>query len=295
MTRSAPLVEPSQRPFPGRRRLVVGCGPLGIRVARRWLAAGDRVWGITRSRCQPLAAAGIEPIEADVTARFQPLLPEVDTVVWSVGFDRRSGCSPHDLHVAGLQRLLDRLSPAVRVVFSSSTGVWSGGHGELVDETTPVSPSRPATVALVEAEDLLRRHPRGPGIALRFAGLYGPERLPRLEAIRHGEPVEADPHSWLNLIHLDDAADVVCLAADSAMAGPLYVVSDGTPIQRAAWYQRLAELTGSPPATFRAPSVSDRGGNKRVDSTRLMHDLRPQLSYPDALACLPRVLAEAAT
>lgn len=276
-----------------RRRLVVGCGPLGMRVARRWLAAGDRVWGITRSRPQPLAAAGIEPIVADVTDRVLPLLPDLDTVLWSVGFDRHGGCSPHDVHVAGLQRLLDRLGPNVRVVFSSSTGVWSDGDGERVDETTPVSPSRPATQALVEAEELLRRHPRGSGVALRFAGLYGPERLPRLDTIRHGRPIEADPRSWLNLIHLDDAAEVVCLAADSPTAGPLYVVSDGMPIQRAAWYQRLADLTGSPAATFQPPSPNARGGNKRVDPSRMMSDLRPQMAYPDALASLPGLLAKA--
>jgi nucleoside-diphosphate-sugar epimerase len=40
------------------RRLIVGCGYLGTRVARRWLAAGDQVFGITRSqsRAEALAA-----------------------------------------------------------------------------------------------------------------------------------------------------------------------------------------------------------------------------------------------
>ena len=51
-------------------RLIVGCGYLGTRVARRWLAAGDRVFGITRSptRAAQLAAIGITPIVCDVTA-----------------------------------------------------------------------------------------------------------------------------------------------------------------------------------------------------------------------------------
>ena len=42
-----------------RRRLVAGCGALGMRVARRWLAAGDAVWGTTRCRHEQLAEAGI--------------------------------------------------------------------------------------------------------------------------------------------------------------------------------------------------------------------------------------------
>ena len=31
---------------PARTRLVVGCGYLGSRVARRWIAAGDRVFAV---------------------------------------------------------------------------------------------------------------------------------------------------------------------------------------------------------------------------------------------------------
>ncbi len=105
-------------------------------------------------------------------------------------------------------------------MLSSSTGVWGDGDGELVDEQTPVCPSRPSAAALVEAETMLRRHPKGPGVALRFAGLYGPERLPRLDDLRAGREITADPASWLNLIHLDDAASVVCWAADAAAPAP---------------------------------------------------------------------------
>ena len=174
-----------------KRRLVAGCGALGMRVARRWIAAGDQVWGTTRSRRELLIEAGIVPIVADLGSDRLPALPEVDTVFWAVGFDRRSETTPHDLHVGGLARLLDAVPSAVRVVLSSSTGVWGDGDGELVDEQTPVCPSRPSAVAIVEAETMLRRHPKGPGVALRFAGLYGPERLPRLDDLRAGREITA--------------------------------------------------------------------------------------------------------
>ncbi|MFN9367664.1 MAG: hypothetical protein ACK6CT_02705, partial [Planctomycetia bacterium] len=39
-------------------RLVVGCGYLGERVARRWLAEGSRVIGVTRSPIRAAALAG---------------------------------------------------------------------------------------------------------------------------------------------------------------------------------------------------------------------------------------------
>jgi nucleoside-diphosphate-sugar epimerase len=278
-----------------KRRLVAGCGALGMRVARRWIAAGDQVWGTTRSRQELLIEAGIVPIVVDLGSDRLPALPEVDTVFWAVGFDRRSETTPHDLHVGGLARLLDAVPSAVRVLLSSSTGVWGDGDGELVDEQTPVCPSRPSAAALVEAETMLRRHPKGPGVALRFAGLYGPERLPRLDDLRAGREITADPASWLNLIHLDDAASVVCWAGDAVAPAPLYVVSDGRPLRRGDWYTRLAEMTTSPSPRFVATAAAARGGNKRADPSLLLSQLTPPLAYPDALAAVEAIMRASET
>ena len=59
-------------------RLVVGCGYLGERVARRWLAAGDHVVAVTRrpARAAELAAAGIEPLVAVLSPDVRPHLLE---------------------------------------------------------------------------------------------------------------------------------------------------------------------------------------------------------------------------
>ena len=285
-TRPQPEARPWSRSGGPHRRLVVGCGALGMRVAKRWLAAGEEVWGTTRTRDAELTAAGIRPVLLDVGSASLPPLPEVDTVLWAVGFERGSPLSPHQLHVAGLERLLAGLSGSPRILFSSSTGVWGDGNGELVDEQTPVCPARPSAAALVEAERLLHAHPLGPGVALRFAGLYGPGRLPRLDDVRAGRPIAANPQSWLNLIHLDDAALVVCLAAAAETVAPCYVVADGQPLQRGEWYRCLATLSQSPAPRFTAPSPAARGGNKRAHAARMFRDLAPPLAYPNALTAL---------
>ena len=88
-------------------RLIVGCGYLGQRVARRWLQSGSTVFAITRStaNAQILSAENIHPIIGDVTAADgapETLcdLPEVDTVLWSVGFDRNANASYHTSFLA---------------------------------------------------------------------------------------------------------------------------------------------------------------------------------------------------
>jgi nucleoside-diphosphate-sugar epimerase len=279
-----------------RTRLVVGCGYLGGRVAARWLASGDMVYGVTRSpdRGRALAAAGLVPIVHDVasTAAWPATLPACDTVFWAVGFDAPPPITPRDVHVCGLGRLLDTLAGRPRVILSSSTGVWGDEGGNVVTEQTPVRPAREAGRVLVEAEALLHAHPRGPGVALRFAGLYGPGRLPRLDGLRTGAPIAADPDSWLNLIHVDDAAAVVLAVADAAAPGPLYVVSDGRPIRRRDWYGQLARAIGGPEPTWDRTAGRSRGADKRVDPALLHRDLAIRLAHPDSLAALAAAVHE---
>jgi len=283
-----------------RLRLVVGCGYLGTRVARLWTAAGSRVIATTRhaARAPELQSLGAIPAVVDVTAadsgwdRLFAGQGTPGTVLWCVSVDPRSGRSHRDVHVEGLRRLLDALGVArgagtpPRVIFTSSTGVWGDEGGGIVDEATPTNPSREAGRALVEAEALLAAHAAGPGTVLRLAGIYGPGRLPRLDDLRAGRPIAADPDSWLNLIHVDDAAMVVTAVAAAPAPGPRYVVSDGHPVRRRAWYGRLAALTGSPEPRFDAAAPRSRGADKRVDPSRLFREIGPTLTHPDALAAL---------
>ena len=269
---------------PQRRRLIVGCGYLGLRVAKRWLASGSQVWAATRSsdRANIFKDAGLLPIEMDVTKASLPELPSVDTVLWSVGFDRASGDSHYDIHVRGLSRFLDACPGTPRIVLCSSTGVWGDEDGRVVDESTPPHPTREAGRVLLEAEQLLNDHRLGPGIVLRFAGLYGPGRLPRIDQLRAGIPIPADPESWLNLIHIDDAANVIETLAERIHARKLYVVSDGTPVQRKMWYEKIALLTNSPPPRFDTEAPRTRGADKRVDARRLWSDLGRSPMHPDS-------------
>ena len=274
-------------------KLVVGCGYLGLRVARLWRNAGARVCAVTRSadRARALAAEGLDPLVGDVTAPDGlPALPAVDTLFWAVGFDRASGASYRDVHVGGLGRVLDAIPDTARVVFASSTGVWGTDDGGIVDETTPAHPAREAGRVLLEAEDLLHARVGDRGTALRFAGLYGPGRLPRLDDLKAGRPIAADPDSWLNLVHVDDAARIVVAVAAAPHARQLYVVSDGHPVRRRDWYAHLAARTGSPPPSFDTAAERTRGADKRVDPALLFRDIPLALAYPDSFRGIDAIM-----
>ena len=161
------------------KRLVVGCGYLGLRVAKRWLAAGDSVFAITRSesRAKDLQTEGISPIVGDVTSpESLDNLPEVDSVLFAVGMDRTKYSDIRLVYVDGLKHILERLAETTsHFIYISSTGVYGDFGGQWIDETAATQPAREGGKACLEAEQLIARSKFATrSTVLRFAGIYGP-------------------------------------------------------------------------------------------------------------------------
>jgi nucleoside-diphosphate-sugar epimerase len=271
-------------------KLVVGCGYLGLHVARQWQEAGHRVVAITRSaeRAEDLRCLGIEPLVADIT-RPETLaqLPVAKTVLYCVGYDRHGVGSRWDIQVQGLRNVLDALSAATeRILYISSTSVYGNAGGDWVHEESPCRPAREAGKVLLAAEELVRGNPLGNrAIILRLAGIYGPGRLPHLADMVAGKPMAIPSGGWLNLIHVEDAASVVLAAEARSTVPRLYVVSDGHPTNRRDFYRCLAELLKLPDPKFVDSHVSESASTrsvdqKRVDNARMLKDLGIRLKYP---------------
>jgi nucleoside-diphosphate-sugar epimerase len=290
-------------------KLIIGCGYLGARVAMRWLDAGDRVLAVTRSaaRAAELRRQGIEPLVADITqpdtltalAQLLPLDLPMDSVLFAVGFDRRSGSSRRAVYVDGLRNALANLPTDIaRFIYISTTGVYGNHDGRWVNEETPCEPTREGGQVALAAEQLLLAHPLGArSIRLRLAGIYGPGRIPRRAELAAGQPIAALQQGFLNLIHVDDAASVV-LAAERLTVPPprMYVVSDGQPPLRADYFAEVARLVGGPPPTFvepaaDSPAAERSDGDKRVDSSRVLAELNIKLQYPSYRAGLAAIVA----
>ncbi len=248
----------------------------------------------TRSaaRAGEMRQSGIEPVVCDVLEPASlKALPVADTVVYCVGFDRTADRPMREIYVAGLRNVLATLPPPGRLIYVSSTGVYGHSQGEEVDEDAATEPVEESGRVVLEAERLL--HELLPGaVVLRFAGIYGPGRLLRRQAIQAGEPLVGDPDKWLNLIHVDDAAAAVVAAAERARPGAVVNVADDRPVRRREFYALLARLLSAPeprfvPPTPGAPPPGHERTNRRIVNRRLRTELGMPLQYPSCAEGLP--------
>jgi nucleoside-diphosphate-sugar epimerase len=267
--------------------LIVGCGYVGLEFARQWRASQqDPVYALTRSasRTEFFRANGIEPIVGNwQDERPLPPLPTFDTVMISVPHreDIRLGVRSH---IVGLEKLLGSLPSSPRkLIYLSTTGVYGDAHDE-VDELTPTQPTRIGPQIAVAAEDWLQQRHLPQLTIVRLAGIYGPGRIPLADKLRSGEPLPVPQSGWLNLVHVSDIANMLLKAVQAHLELPIYLFSDGHPVERLTFYRELARRCGVCEPRFVEPDPlslrSQRAGAKRVNPQRLMQALEIVLQFP---------------
>src|SRR5262249_49632115 len=152
----------------------------------------------------------------------------------------------------------------------SSTGVYGNVMGQTVDETTPCAPIREGGRACLGAEQLLADGRLAhQSVILRLAGIYGPGRIPRAADLAAGRPIDAPASGWLNLIHVEDAAQIVLLAEQRASPPQTFVISDGVPVQRSEYYLELARLLRAPPPKFAELDLTSHAAQRASDNKQI--------------------------
>lgn len=270
--------------------LIIGCGYLGRRVAAHWYENGRDVYALTRSTetATQFSSHGWNPIIGDITKpeSIAPF-PVIDTVLLSVGFDRRAGYDIHTAFVEGIQNTIAKLPASIsRLIYISSTGVYSQSNGEWVDEESVCEPKRPGGVACLEAERFLQQSQFSDRLViLRLAGIYGPGRIPRIDSIQKGEPINSPAYGYINLIHVDDAVQAVAAASKYEKTPTTFVIGDDEPVNRSDYFGFVARELNAPPVCFTEPEVdshvaSRAMADKRIRNHRMTAELGINLKYP---------------
>ena len=282
------------------RLLIVGCGDVGLRVARA-LPPGVRVLALTSSpgRVPQLRAAGIVPLQGNLDdpaslARLAGLAQRV------VHLAPPPVDAPdewwRDLRTQALLRALRRRSAPGVVVYGSTTGVYGDCAGALVNEARSIAPRTPRAQRRVDAERQLRVFGRAAGVrtsVLRIPGIYAPDReggTPRDRLLRRTPVLAPQDDVYTNHIHADDLARAVRAALWRGRPQRVYHASDDSVLKMGDYFDLAADLYGlpRPPRIARAAAggqlpaslLSFMGESRRLDNTRLKKELRLRLRHP---------------
>ncbi len=280
------------------KKLIIGCGYLGLRVAKKWVQQGDEVFALTRTqeRANQLSSLSVQPIIGNIAdVKSISNLPTIETVLYSLGYDRFSKYSRKEIVIDGLKNFLEILPGSVnKFLFTSSISVYGQSSGEWVDENSETSPAKENGQVCLEAEKVVRsfflkneedKKHLVQWMILRLAGIYGPGRvLQKKDAIQAGQPIGGEPDAWLNLIHVDDACETILKAESNITASSLLLVSDNQPVTRREYYQQLSLLMNAPEPVFDPALKKQQRGtglNKRCQNQKMMQTFDIDLMCPD--------------
>jgi nucleoside-diphosphate-sugar epimerase len=286
-----------------RRLLIVGCGDVGLRLARL-LACRYRLYGLTHSPAREslLRSRGILPIRGDLDrpdslARIAGLAHDVVHMAPPPDSDGKDTRTRHLLRALARARSLPQ-----HFVYLSTSAVYGDCAGERVAETRSVRPASQRGQRRVDAERQLRAWGRTHGVTvaiLRVPGIYAADRLP-LERLRSGTPALArEQDVFTNHIHADDLARIVRAALVRGRPGRVYNAADGSEMMMGDYFDAVADAFGLPrpprvtreEAQSRIPEAlfSFMRESRRLVNSRLRRELRLRLRYPTVAAALREV------
>ena len=303
--------------------LIVGCGDVGLRVAKALAGApaahprGVRLLALTSSgeRVPALRAAGITPLRGnlDDAATLARLAGLAQRVLHLAPPPATPADAPRwwsDPRTSALLQALARRTLPQALVYASTTGVYGDCQGAWVDETRAVAPTTPRAQRRANAERSVRGWAAALGTrasVLRVPGIYALDREGGTPAQRlaKGLPVlEQADDVYTNHIHADDLARACVAALWRGRPQRIYHASDDTELRMGDYLELAADLLGlpQPPRLPRAqaeqvlsaPMLSFLNESRRLRNQRLKQELRLRLRYPTVVQGLQSAASSSA-
>ncbi|MBT8184954.1 MAG: SDR family oxidoreductase [Eudoraea sp.] len=254
---------------------VMGCGWLGLPLAKALLNKNHRVYGSTTSeaKLQILKHEGIVPFkivlgEKNIQGAISAFLAPLEVLIINVPPKLR-GKGQKENYVRKMKLLKEAIlkSGIKKMVFVSSTSVYGNVEGE-VTEKTATEPVTESGKQLLASEELFRNSEIFQTAILRFGGLIGPERHPI--TFLAGRDGLDNGDEYINLIHLNDCIQMIQFIIDNDSWNETYNgVFPEHPIKR-IFYTSAALKRGLPPPKYALKNSKNRG--KRVKSKNILNN-----------------------
>lgn len=250
---------------------ILGCGWLGLPLAKSLLSKGYEVKGSTtsESKLEVLKNAGILPFqiqleENQIIGNMEDFLQKIDVLVIDIppGLRKEVSTSSEMTFVNKVKTLIPFIekSGIQKVIFVSSTSVYGDNFPivEITEETQP-NPDTESGKQLVISETLLQSNPNFKTTVIRFGGLLGEDRHP-VKFLAGRTNVE-NPEAPVNMIQRKDCIGIIEKTLDFARDDnwewnqTFNAVAPQHPTRK-AYYHKKAENLNLPLPTFAENSES---------------------------------------
>ena len=248
---------------------ILGCGWLGLPLAKSLLSKGYKVKGSTtsESKLEVLKNAGISPFqiqleENQIIGTIEDFLKETNVLVIDIppGLRRETTASNEMTFVNKVKTLIPFIekSGVQKVVFVSSTSVYGDSFPivEITEETQP-NPDTESGKQLVIAETLLQSNAHFKTTVIRFGGLLGEDRHP-IKFLAGRTNVE-NPDAPVNMIQREDCIGIIEKILKQVQHdnwGETFNAVAPQHPTRKAYYHKKAENLNLPLPTFAENSES---------------------------------------
>lgn len=247
------------RRFEAMNSTVIGCGWLGLPLAKRLVKEGHSVCGTVRhvNKLELLEENGIVPLiySGEIGADLQQQLAHTEVLI--ICFPP-SGSADYPGQIA---ELIANTSPTATVIFTSSTGVYKENDG-MTDEKSAVISDHPVYLA----EEQIRNMCADRHCILRLGGLFGDQRHPvKFMAGRSGLANGGAP---VNLVHLQDVINAILTVLSQHLRGATYNVVHPEHPGREAYYAEMAGKLQLPMPEF----TQDQSYGKTVSGEKITRE-----------------------
>ena len=280
------------------KRMIIGCGYVGYRLAQAEQAQGYEVEAFVTSKekSQQLRAKGLacSVLNLDQVDNENTLNSNNAVIHYHVPPPSQGS---EDLRMRHFIQLLDRSATPKRIVLISTTGVYGNTHGEWVNEDSPTHPGTDRAKRRLDAEQTLSKwcdEKQIELVILRVPGIYGPGRTP--EARLNKPVINKAEAPYSNRIHVDDLVAACIRAAIIPEPLRIYNTVDDQPSTMTDYFNAVADHAGmARPTTITmaeaqacmSPAMlSYLGESRRIGNQLMREHLGVKLRYPNLRAGL---------
>jgi len=239
---------------------ILGCGWLGLPLAKHLIEKGHTVKGSTTSenKLSLLSEVGIEPFLIKFSPQIELASPLsmssqtaqfLDSEILIVCIPPRAGKYGEDFHIQQIRSLLAYLpnSEIKSIIYTSSTSVYPELNRELTEDDDVIK-----NHALIQVEEILKNIPQNVTI-LRCGGLMGEERIPAKYFAGKTINIGQTP---VNYVHQDDVIQIITMILEQGFWNETFnVVSPEHPMREDVFLKNCAELGFEKPI-FEKPTES---------------------------------------